>query len=553
MKKLVFCLLCFCLLWETRAQDNPFHTSHRSVYEFLDEMANLHLIELNSAIKPYSRTFVVEKLNEVETQIEKLNNVQKKELKFHLLEFNIENNAPKSDYKINILPKREHSNICLYPLGGYFSSKWFKLAIKPIWGGEFYAYSLNKNGFAYRYWGGGEMTGYIGKHFAFYVNVTDNSQSKPMSTPDKLTQMQGAILKGQEGHTDFFNVRGGISFAWKWGSVGLIHDNITWGNAYNGSNIFSGRTLPYAMIKFKLNPVEWFEYNYFHGALSSNVIDSNASYVTSNGKQRTVMRDKYIAASILTFRPIKNLYFNIGNSVVYSDVGFQFMYLIPFMFYKAVDDNYNATSNSAGHNTQLFFDISCRNLKYVHFYTSMFIDELSIKRMFDKEKHSNYISWKAGFCFSGLPKTFSLTFEYTRTNPNTYQHFIPATAFTTGDINLGHYLGSNAEEYFVQLGYRPIPRLSLKASYTYLRKGTDYIYGEGEPWGLPFMQQVIYYNHITTLKVEWEWMNNCFVYAHLQYYKTDGREGMVQKYNPAYMQKTSGIPLVLMLGFNIGI
>ena len=128
MKKKIFCLL-FCSLLPllaVKAQDNPFHTSHRSVYEFLDEMSNLHLIELNSAIKPYSRIFVVEKLNEIENQKDKLNKVQQKELKFHLLEFNIENNAPKSDYKINILPKREHSNICLYPLGGYFSNKWFK-------------------------------------------------------------------------------------------------------------------------------------------------------------------------------------------------------------------------------------------------------------------------------------------------------------------------------------------------------------------------------------------------------------------------------------------
>ncbi len=534
------------------SQDNPLHISHKSVYSFLDEMASLHLIDINTALKPYSRMYVYEKLKEIETQSEKLNNVQRKELKFHLLEFNLEANSPKENYKLNAFRKNENVNLCLYPLGVYYNDKWFKISLKPIWGVEYYITGKKISENVYRYWGGGELMGYIGKNISFYVNATDNSQSAPMSSPEKLTQMQGALLKGQFKNTDFFNIRGGLTFSWKWVSLGLIKDNIVWGNAYNGSNILSGRTLPYSMIKLSLSPVKWLEYNYIHGWLASNIIDSNLSYITSNGNNRYVMRNKMIAANMISFRPVKNLYLNFGNSVVYSDVNFQFQYLIPFMVYKIVDDNYNGTNNLAGQNTQMFFDVSSRNIKYLHLYASLFIDELSFKRMFDKQKQSNYISLKTGVKFSGLPKTFSFTFEYTRTNPNTYQHFIPTTTFSSGDICLGNYLGSNAEEFYTELAYRPLQNLQLQLSYTYMHKGTDYIYGVGEPWGLPFMEKTIFYNHIAALKVEWEFMNNCFVYLHSYLYNTGGNKEIINKYNPAYFQKVSGFPLTLMTGFNIG-
>ena len=49
-----------------------------SVYEFLDELANLQLIELNTLIKPYSRTLIAEKLNMVDKSA--LNPRQLKEL-----------------------------------------------------------------------------------------------------------------------------------------------------------------------------------------------------------------------------------------------------------------------------------------------------------------------------------------------------------------------------------------------------------------------------------------------------------------------------------------
>ena len=47
-----------------QAQDIPNHISYYRIYDFLDELANDGLIEINSAVKPYSRSFIAEKLIE---------------------------------------------------------------------------------------------------------------------------------------------------------------------------------------------------------------------------------------------------------------------------------------------------------------------------------------------------------------------------------------------------------------------------------------------------------------------------------------------------------
>ncbi len=103
-----------------------------------------------------------------------------------------------------------------------------------------------------------------------------------------------------------------------------MKDHFTWGTNYNGSNIFSGRTPSFAHIKVNLKPVSWFEFNYVHGWLVSEVVDSSRSYflVNSYGTDyREVFYKKFIATNLFTFTPLKKLKISVGNSIVYSDIG----------------------------------------------------------------------------------------------------------------------------------------------------------------------------------------------------------------------------------------
>ena len=47
-------------------------------------------------------------------------------------------------------------------------------------------------------------------------------------------------------------------------------------------------------------------------------------------------------------------------------------------------------------NSQMFFDISSRQIKHLHLYATWFIDEMSVSR-FTKDDEWNFFSYKAGF------------------------------------------------------------------------------------------------------------------------------------------------------------
>ncbi|MEZ5084152.1 MAG: hypothetical protein R2750_12005 [Bacteroidales bacterium] len=66
------------------------HVSDKNIYEFVDELANEGIVEINSVVKPYSRMFIAEKLAEAKKEPEKLNKRQQKELDFYLLEYKLE-------------------------------------------------------------------------------------------------------------------------------------------------------------------------------------------------------------------------------------------------------------------------------------------------------------------------------------------------------------------------------------------------------------------------------------------------------------------------------
>ncbi|MFT4806175.1 MAG: hypothetical protein ACI9YE_003406 [Psychroserpens sp.] len=129
----------------------------------------------------------------------------------------------------------------------------------------------------------------------------------------------------------------GISYAWKWGEVAIVKDNEIWGNNYNGSNILSGRTPSFPMLKFHMKPAPWLDFNSFHGWLVSEVLDRTRSYTAANGNERLVYRNKFMTANMFTITPSKGLNISLGNSIVYSDNSLNLVYFIPFMFYKSVD------------------------------------------------------------------------------------------------------------------------------------------------------------------------------------------------------------------------
>ena len=194
----------------------------------------------------------------------------------------------------------------------YYQDSLFQLTVNPILGGEVFN---NSSGNA-TYWRNGiEARGYI-KNWGFYASLRDNHENPLLGKPEFLTQRLNGHIKGA---TDWSNMQGGVTYSWKWGSAGLIKDNLQWGNNYYGANIFGGRTPTYIQLKLNLSPVKWFNFSYFHGWLNSMVVDSTESYWVTNSygtDYREVYHKKFIAANMFTFTPFERLNISAGNSIV---------------------------------------------------------------------------------------------------------------------------------------------------------------------------------------------------------------------------------------------
>ncbi len=508
------------------------HLNNEDIYLFLDELANKGVIDINSAIKPYPRIFISEKLTEALSKTDQLSRSDVANIEFYLQDYNKELfNKGEFKKRYDIL---------------FYKDSLFTFSLNPILGIEFFS---NENGNNYHRWNGGEFFAYVGPHVGFYASLRDNKEKKVLSDEGFLTPRTGALYKpDKSGGGDYSEVRGGLTYAWKWGYFGILKDHFAWGTNYHGSNIFSGRTPSFAHIKFHMKPADWFEFNYVHGFLVSNVLDTGRSYV-AGVKEREIFYPKFIAANLYTFKPFKKLYFSIGNSIVYSDE-FQLAYLFPFYFFKSADHSQSSTgSNFLGQNSQFFFDISSRQLKYLHLYTSVFVDEISFARFNDKSSHSNFLSLKLGAAFSH-PKLYSTTFiaEYTRTNPIVYEHFVSTTTFATNGFNLGHYLNDNSEEIYIGIVNRSIPKLKLSASITYSRRGEDYPYTgqDGSGLGLPFIEKEVWKQNALLFKASYQLINDGYLFAG---FTASDQTGVKDWTAPYFHGKTNTISAGLNIGF----
>ncbi|MBC8147280.1 MAG: hypothetical protein H8E98_04780, partial [Bacteroidetes bacterium] len=166
MKKILLILiLVFCYSASSISQTTFEHISNTAIYDLIDELANDGIIEVNTAIKPYSRKFIYEKLAEA-GKSENINDRQKKEIEFYLKEYSIESSAHENPYKnskLNLIRKwSANSALQLDQLGYFYKDSNFTFSVKPVWGID---YRTNDSGSVRHFWGGLEANANIGKHW----------------------------------------------------------------------------------------------------------------------------------------------------------------------------------------------------------------------------------------------------------------------------------------------------------------------------------------------------------------------------------------------------
>lgn len=564
MKNFILSIIFTLTIVGVSAQDIPEHISYTRIYDYLEELATDGIIELNSVAKPYSRSFIAEKLIECLDHSKDLNKRQQKELKFFLNEFALEQDKL-PDSKLNLIKNRQSNLALIQPAFNYRDST-FRARLTPLLGMDI---SYNGNGTLIKRWYGVDLQTMIGKHLSVYGSLRDISIVGPLlARPTYLNDFPGYEYKESSLGGDFSDSRGGIKYSWKWGSFGLVKDNIIWGDNYHGSNILSGRVPSFPMLTLHLKPAKWFEMQYFHGWLVSNIIDSTRYYIDNTGVKEYRMANKFIAANLFTFTPVRNLNLSIGNSIIYAEENIQPAYFIPIAFYKSIDHTLTKGVAIENQNSQVFLNFSSNNIRHLHLFASVYADEISWSRFLPGSKEKNPISYKVGANLSNFPlKNLSFIAEYTNTNIINYKHSIPVLSWASNGYNLGSYLGDNSEELYLAMRYKPARGLDLSLSYVNSKHGNEYIYDRTAIDNIisqPSLGDITWSNKTVAFNAQYEIINNAYAIINVTYSDIKGydltsipiagevrktAQGYLDLFTPAYLQ---GKNTTFTVGFSFG-
>ena len=515
MKLLKTIIFLFFLTISASAQSTPEPLYHE-VYPFLERMAQKGVIQFNDEIKPVSRKYVFEKLLEIKekvqrykgTKVQRLNitPLEVEELEFYLRDYNLElqlNSVQRSAFSEqktavsghNRSPNHPIIHSSLHPfihssipkafwlkdaLGRYrffsYSSDLFKVNVDPIFG-----YDIGKqNGESYsHFWNGVRLYGYISNWLGFGFDFRDNSvDSKNGDINLNFTPETGYVISRRKpNHFEYERTNTEISASWNWGTVSVGKTPIVWGYGESGNLVHSTKAPSYPLVRLDLTLAPWLRFNYFHGWLSSDVMDSAASYPTyREGQNRIILRNKYIASHSIILSPLSGVSVVLGESIIYSDK-LEPLFLFPLMFFRAADHylSNGLGGNNSGANSQFFLGVSSRNnIPNTHIYGTFFIDEVTIGDLFNPKKQRTQYAFQIGASVTDLPiDNLTFTTEFTKIYPFVYRHYIPTQTYENHGFLLGDWIGHNSDRIYGSLNYRFIRGLQATLWGEYIRKGGD--------------------------------------------------------------------------------
>ncbi len=477
VKILVF--LFFTLYLSPLSAQINYEPQSKSVYSYLDKISAQGYIVLNTEIKPFSRLYIANKLIEINKKKTKLTSIEFDELIFYMRDFS--NELTILGFDITTLSKSLYTKYNLWNSVGFNSAGRFHLfnykdslftfKLDPIYG--YSSSSSSKNLNSTHFWNGLSLYGSISDFIGFELNFRDNSIDGDSDTDRNFSPKTGYTFKAlkTDGSMEFDEVNANLTFSNSWASFTLGKDYIYYGEGNQGKIIIGNKAPSFPHIKLEINPVSWFRFSYVHGWLNSQIIDSSTIRYNESGWKSFKHIPKYYVTHIFSFTPFKSFNFSLGESIIYSDT-FEPIYLIPIMFFRLADHYLTVPDNAAG-NAQLFgsfwYNISLINTRI---YGSLYVDEMSIQTLLDGTHGPKAVAYTVGVnIVNPYIDNLQLNIEYSKLDPFVYFHRDDAQFYSNYNYQLGHWIGSNADQFYVSVNKTILRGLNTKLWYSYIRRG----------------------------------------------------------------------------------
>ncbi|MEL6810424.1 MAG: gliding motility protein RemB [Bacteroidota bacterium] len=221
-------------------------------------------------------------------------------------------------------------------------------------------------------------------------------------------------------------------------NIQLGHGKNFIGDGYR-SLLLSDNASPYPF--FKVNTTFW-KLKYTNTWMSLRDVRSE---VTADGSFRT----KFMANHYLSYNITKRLNVGLFESVIWendNDRGFDFNYINPVIFYRAIE----FSTGSRGGNALIGLSAKYKFTNRVNAYAQLIIDEFSSGDIFGGEgSYKNKTGYQLGAKYYDAfgVKNLYVQAEYNRVRPFTYSHNTVVLNYGHNNQSMAHTLGANFSEF----------------------------------------------------------------------------------------------------------
>ena len=218
---------------------------------------------------------------------------------------------------------------------------------------------------------------------------------------------------------------------------------------------------------FKLNTTFW-KLKYTNTWMSLRDVRSE---VTEDGSFRT----KYMSNHYLSYNITKRLNIGLFESVIWqndNDRGFDFNYINPIIFYRAIE----FSTGSRGGNALIGLSTKYKFTDRINAYGQLIIDELSSSDVSGANgSYKNKTGYQLGVKYYdafGL-KNLYVQAEYNRVRPFTYSHNTVVLNYGHNNQSMAHTLGANFSE-FIAIARYDYGRIYADAKFIFANRGFEF-------------------------------------------------------------------------------
>ena len=319
--------------------------------------------------------------------------------------------------------------------------------------------------------------GGIGKQVNFFATIYENQgrfadyfnryaeSIKPDGGNPAIIPGRGIAKRFKKDSYDYPVATGYVSFTpSQYFNIQLGHGKNFIGDGYR-SLFLSDNASPYPF--FKLNTTIW-KLKYTNTWMSLRDVRSEVTEDCS-------LRTKFMSNHYLSYNVTKRLNIGLFESVIWendNDRGFDFNYINPVIFYRAIE----FSTGSRGGNALIGLSAKYKVNNRVNAYSQLIIDEFSTSDIFGGNgSYKNKIGYQIGAKYYdafGL-KNLYLQAEYNRVRPYTYSHNTVVLNYGHANQSMAHTLGANFSEFITIARYQR-GRIFSSAKLVFAKRGFEF-------------------------------------------------------------------------------